>query len=414
MALPKDNQARLRYFDGTFVASITKPADILQQLASGTEIIERLKSVPLTESEAIRLFPEIALNRDQILDSRKSIVSVDRSTGRVVANIDGDTNIRKDEIVEYADTSGTYVSKNPGSNVKFSVFKSETDMIFPTIDRIEFLLEADDTGRVQEIDVNESELLYTEDGTYTVSYDEGGIGLQFSFDIITSTRIFDGPEGPTVIRSKSVSNIEIINPGNGYESDQAVLWRNPMGEYIVKEILTDGTWSVPAQDIEEGFYYTFSFFEESQDEDCIRDCGVYLAKTIRIGNRFEIVPQAMDLVFAEDEIQMDPDAKPGRLFTVDSDSVEMSDNSVVMRADGVRDTEVPEGDPWSYAVQFEASANSNLPSSVADAYMVVSASAAEVMLNRRKLLETLVNGLVTYLPKNIILGSTIDQRIDQN
>jgi hypothetical protein len=400
--MSKDTQSRLRFFNGRFIASIKKPENI-REVFNLDETREKLKPVELNEAEVFLFFPEIAPSREDILNSKRAVFNIDRETGRVKGNIEGNESIKLDSITEYADSNGTYQTKNPNSSVNLSVFKSATDdSLFSSDDFISFEIdEVGDNGEVLNVISTRFELLYTHDGTYTTSYDGIGNGLSISFEIETK-------EGRKGLRFPS-----IINAGTGYEVNESFKWSNPIGEFIVKETLTDGTWSIPVEELEEGFYYTFEFSEESEDEECFRDCATYFARTIRVGNRFELVPQRRMLAVPVDSIIDDPDRVPDKVVTANPDSLEGSVSMSMVNIEGSRESGLEGSEDGLIALQFEGTAaaresgeavlNPDIRIPVQDAIGIANP--------RIEPLERLANNLVFYLPKNIILNPTLNQRI---
>ena len=397
----KNKQTRLRYFNGNFVASITKPENLKEIFESGDrDALAVYAPVSLDENTAFNLFPEIASSREAILKSTRSSISVDRTSGVVRGNIEGVSNEKISKTVEYADNNGTYNTPYPERPVNFSVFKSQSLSTVQSEDYVGFGVEVSELdGSVIGVrafaDVS---LLNTPDGTYTYvdSGENVGTGLEFTFEIQTMSV----PMGT----SRFVANIIIVNAGAGYLRDEKIIWRMPSGEYIVEESLTDGTWSIPSEELEEDYYYTFSFTQESEEEEgCFRDCALYQAVTIRKGNLFEIVTRNQRFSLAADGAYLSTDT-PRMLFTADPDKSVMTAEGMEFKIDGSR--EVEGGEEGVVAIQYEGSATASIDDSMKNPDVRFP---ARLVGNIRPVdisIEKLSENLVVYLTKEIVLSET--------
>jgi hypothetical protein len=397
----KNKQTRLRYFNGNFVASITKPENLKEIFESGDrDALAVYAPVSLDENTAFNLFPEIASSREAILKSTRSSISVDRTSGVVRGNIEGVSNEKISKTVEYADNNGTYNTPYPERPVNFSVFKSQSLSTVQSEDYVGFGVEVSELdGSVIGVrafaDVS---LLNTPDGTYTYvdSGENVGTGLEFTFEIQTMSV----PMGT----SRFVANIIIVNAGAGYLRDEKIIWRMPSGEYIVEESLTDGTWSIPSEELEEDYYYTFSFTQESEEEEgCFRDCALYQAVTIRKGNLFEIVTRNQRFSLAADGAYLSTDT-PRMLFTADPDKSVMTAEGMEFKIDGSR--EVEGGEEGVVAIQYEGSATASIDDSMKNPDVRFPASLVGNIRPVDISLEKLSENLVVYLTKEIVLSET--------
>jgi hypothetical protein len=393
----KNKKTRLRYFNGNFVASITKPENLKEIFESGDrDALAVYGPVSLDENTAFNLFPEIASSREAILKSTRSSMSVDRASGIVRGNIEGVSNEKISKNVEYADNNGTYITPYPERPVKFSVFKSQSLSTMQSKDFVTFGVEANADGSVIGVGVGEVSLLNTPDGTYTYvdSGENVGTGLEFTFEIQTMSV----PMGT----SRFVTNITIVNAGAGYKGEK-ITWSMPSGEYIVEESLTDGTWSIPSEELEEDYYYTFSFTQESLEEGCFRDCALYQAVTIRKGNRFEIVPRNQKFNLAADDVYLATDL-PKMLFTADPDKSVMTAKGMEFQIDGSR--EVAGGKEGVIGIQYEGSATASIDDSMKNPDVRFPASSVGNIRPVDISLEKLSENLVVYLTKEIVLSET--------
>ena len=408
----KNKQTRLRYFNGNFVASVTKPENIKEIFESGDQdALAVYAPVILDENTAFNLFPEIASSREAILRSTRSSMSVDRATGAVRGNIEGDSNEKISKTVEYADNNGTYVTPHPERPVEFSVFKSQSLSIVQSKDFVLFGVEVDEmTGAVIGLETLKFNLFNTPDGTYTYT-DDGentGSGLECTFEIGTVLKIGT---------SRSITNITIVNAGTDYLSDEQITWSMPSGEYIVEETLTDGTWSIPAEELEEDYYYTFSFTTqesleegdpgeavEAESREIFRDSAAYQAITIRKGNRFEIVTRNQKFNLAADEVYLATDL-PKMLFTADPDKSSSTEEGMKFQIGGSR--EVAGGEEGVIAVQFERSANEPVSAEVLNPDIRFPASSVANIEPTDLSLDRLSKNLVVYLTKEIILSENV-------
>jgi hypothetical protein len=395
----KNKQTRLRYFNGNFVASITKPENIKEIFESGDrDALAVYAPVSLDENTAFNLFPEISTSREAILKSTRSLISIDRATGIVRGNIEGDSNVKIGKTVEYADNNGTYITSHPERPVEFSVFKSQSLSTVQSEDYVAFGVEVSELdGSVTGVKVRGVSLLNTPDGTYTYT-DNGentGSGLEFTFEIQTMSV----PMGT----SRFVANITYKNAGTGYLELEKVTWRMPPGEYIVKQSLTDGTWSIPSEELEEDYYYTFSFTQESEEEGCFRDCALYQAVTIRKGNLFEIVTRNQKFSLAADGAYLSTDT-PRMLFTADPDKSVMTAEGMEFKIDGSR--EVEGGEEGVVAIQYKGSATASIDDSMKNPDVRFPASSVGNIRPVDISLEKLSKNLVVYLTKEIVLSET--------
>lgn len=392
----KNKQTRLRYFNGNFVASVTKPENLREIFESGDrDALAVYAPVILDENTAFNLFPEIASSREAILRSTRSSMSVDRATGAVRGNIEGDSNEKISKTVEYADNNGTYVTPHPERPVEFSVFKSLTLSTVQSKDFVSFGLEVSDVdGSVVSMRAGNINLLSTPDSTYTYT-DNGenaGSGLEFTFEIYDNGG------------KKAVRNIVIVNAGTGYLLDEKITWCMPLGEYIVEESLTNGTWSIPSEELEEDYYYTFSFTQESEEEGCFRDCALYQAIAIRKGNRFEIVPRNQRFNLAADDVYLATDL-PKMLFTADPDKSAMTSEGMKFQIDGSR--EVAGGEEGVIGIQYEGSATTSLDDSMKNPDIRFPSNSVGNIRPVDVSLENLSKNLVVYLTKEIVLSETV-------
>jgi hypothetical protein len=391
----KNKQTRLRYFNGNFVASITKPENIKEIFESGDrDALAVYAPVSLDENTAFNLFPEISTSREAILKSTRSLISIDRATGIVRGNIEGDSNVKIGKTVEYADNNGTYITPHPERPVEFTVFKSQSLLTVQSEDFVTFGVEVSELdGSVVSMQAGNINLLSTPNSTYTYTDDgeNSGSGLEFTFEIYDN-------EG-----KKAVRNIVIVNAGTGYLRDEKITWRMPLGEYIVEETLTNGTWSIPSEELEEDYYYTFSFTQESLEEGCFRDCALYQAVTIRKGNRFEIIPRNQKFNLAADDVYLATDL-PKMLFTADPDKSIMTAEGMEFQIDGSR--EVAGGEEGVIGIQYEGSETASLDDSMKNPDVRFPASSVGNIRPVDISLEKLSENLVVYLTKEIVLSET--------
>ncbi len=392
----KNKKTRLRYFNGNFVASITKPENLKEIFESGDrDALAVYGPVSLDENTAFNLFPEIASSREAILKSTRSSMSVDRASGIVRGNIEGVSNEKISKTVEYADNNGTYNTPYPERPVNFSVFKSQSLSTVQSKDFVIFDVEVSELdGSVTGVNVGEVSLFNTPDGTYTYT-DNGenvGTGLEFTFSTMTVSA-----------GKRIATNIVIVNAGTGYLELERVTWSMPSGEYIVKQSLTDGTWSIPSEELEEDYYYTFSFTQESLEEGCFRDCALYQAVTIRKGNRFEIVPRNQKFNLAADGAYLSTDT-PRMLFTADPDKSVMTAEGMEFQIDGSR--EVAGGEEGVIGIQYEGSATASLDDAIKNPDVRFPASSVGNIRPVDISLEKLSENLVVYLTKEIVLSET--------
>jgi len=422
MAAEKQTQIRLRYSNGKFIASLKKPENIREILEEGgIEAFENFKPVEISEADTFLLFPEIVSSREKILGSERSVFEINKETGVTRGNIKGETIEKINRVEEYADTNGTYVAKNPGSAVEFTVFKSENGASpIAKNDTVLFGIKISEIGAVTEVLVGSYQLLYTQPGTYTTDFpnmDTTGTGLQISFDV-TAPKI----EG---FGGNMVSNIQILNAGSGYtdtDTMQKFPWVNSVGEYIVKEELTDGTWSIDEEDLEEGFYYTFQFSEMPQIQADVRDIASYFAITRRVGNRFQLIPQSKAIRVPSQSLIKDPMRVPSRVILTNPDTMVYSQTEYAVIPETTKDSEIAGAEEGLAAFQFEATAKSISMSNEElqknalfdpDVRVPLEYAAGAIAIDIKQDLESLIKfteNVIFYLPKNIVLNSTLEQK----
>lgn len=425
----KNKQTRLRFFNGNFIASVNKPENIKEIFASGDrDALLVFAPVSMDEVTVFNLFPEIASSREAILRSTRSSISIDRETGVVRGNIEGVSNEKISKTVEYADNNGTYIAPDPESPVVFSVFESQSLSIVQSTDFAKFAVEVALDGSIIGLESTEFNLFNTPNGTYTYT-DSGeniGSGLEFTFEIGTNVL--------QVGTSFFITNIVIVNAGTGYLSDESITWRMPSGEYIVEETLSDGTWTIPAEELEEDYYYTFSFTQENRGEIdpgdafnpgdmagsrdasnirdvagpiIFRDSAIYQAITIRKGNRFEIVPRNQRFNLAASDMYTSTDL-PQMLFSADPDRSIMTEEGMEFQIDGSR--EVAGGEEGVIAVQFERSETESVENEIQNPAIRFPSNSVGNIRPADLSLERLSGNLVVYLTKEIVLVETIDQK----
>lgn len=241
--------------------------------------------------------------------------------------------------------------------------------------------------------------------------DNTGSGLEFTFEIETTV----SPMGT----SRSITNITIVNAGTGYLSDEQITWRMSSGEYIVEETLTDGTWTIPAEELEEDYYYTFSFTQgnigdgdpgdarvavEAEPREIFQDSATYQAITIRKGNRFEVVPRNQRFNLAADDVYTSTDL-PKMLFTADPDKSVVTAEGMEFQIDGSR--EVAGGEEGVIGIQYEGSATTSLDDSMKNPDIRFPSNSVGNIRPVDVSLENLSKNLVVYLTKEIVLSETV-------
>ncbi len=230
------------------------------------KINESFDSVEL----ALQRFPELSGIR---IDDRTSkiVVNINRVSG-LVNGTKISLNDEKDEVITeidnttiYADNSGTYESfdgRELVDGVSFSVSKSNVlnPLVLFTVQMN--VTEVDVDGVITDVSFQDLEISRN-------IYDKPDAGEYYiqdleNEDILVKLIISKNEElieGRLLI-TYEIESYEILNGGSGYSLDTQFQSRVTSGyvENVVnKTVLTGGTWSIPSNEIEEGFFYNIVF-----------------------------------------------------------------------------------------------------------------------------------------------------------
>lgn len=230
------------------------------------KINESFDSVEL----ALERFPELS---EIIIDDNTSkiVVNINRVSG-LVNGTKISLNDEKDEVITeidnttiYADNSGTYESfdgRELVDGVSFNVSKSNTPnpLVLFTVQMN--VTEVGVDGVITDVEFQNLEISKN-------IYDEPDAGEYYiqdlkNQDILVKLIISKNEESieGKLITTYEIESYEILNGGSGYSLDTQFQSRvtNGYTENVVnKTLLTNGTWSIPSNEIEEGFFYNIVF-----------------------------------------------------------------------------------------------------------------------------------------------------------
>jgi hypothetical protein len=241
-----------------------------------------------------------------IIDRRNSNVSV-KGTSR-----EGEIDLKQS--IEYANNSGTYTVNfsedfSGSTDISFLVSKQNVPISLPYFDTILDITEVDVNGAITRVEFNNSINI-----SFRNTFEQSAAGGQLMGDIkITEGNYYIQGENNLLIRVEigyidiegkktlAVKNHEILNGGNSYEiTNFRVKIYDGYSELIVKQTLTNGTWSIPSEELIEGFYYNISFYAE--------DDSSFSGTFERVDNKFKYLERikrvAADAVMNADNIML--------------------------------------------------------------------------------------------------------------
>lgn len=261
---------------GLLFAQYPKPSgyrqtvlDAINLKQTPPKINESFDSVEL----ALQSFPELSGIR---IDDRTSkiVLNINRVSGLVngtkISLDDEESEVvtEIDNTTIYADNSGTYESfdgRELVDGVSFNVLKSNTLnplMLFTVQMNV---TEVDVDGVITDVEFQNLEIsiinIYDEPdaGEYYIQNQSiEGVDILVKLIISKNEELIEGK----LITTYGIESYEILNGGSGYSLDTQFQSRVTSGyvENVVnKTVLTGGTWLIPSNDIEEGFFYNIVF-----------------------------------------------------------------------------------------------------------------------------------------------------------
>ena len=261
---------------GLLIAQYPKPSgyrqtvlDAINLKQTPPKINESFDSVEL----ALQSFPELSGIR---IDDRTSkiVLNINRVSGLVngtkISLDDEESEVvtEIDNTTIYADNSGTYESfdgRELVDGVSFNVLKSNTLnplMLFTVQMNV---TEVDVDGVITDVEFQNLEIsiinIYDEPdaGEYYIQNQSiEGVDILVKLIISKNEELIEGK----LITTYGIESYEILNGGSGYSLDTQFQSRVTSGyvENVVnKTVLTGGTWLIPSNDIEEGFFYNIVF-----------------------------------------------------------------------------------------------------------------------------------------------------------
>jgi len=232
------------------------------------KINESFDSVEL----ALESFPELSGIRIDD-NTSKIVVNINRVSG-LVSGTKTSLNVEKDEVITeidnttiYADNSGTYESfdgRELVDGVFFSVSKSNVPnpLVLFTVQMN--VTEVDVNGVITDVEFQNLEIsrnIYDvpDAGEYYIQ-NQSIEGVDILVKLIISKNE-ESIEGKLLI-TYEIESYEILNGGSGYSLDtqfQSRVTNGYIENVVNKVLLTGGTWSIPSNEIEEGFFYNIVF-----------------------------------------------------------------------------------------------------------------------------------------------------------
>lgn len=306
-------------FRDSIIAVYPKPVNYTRIVL---DAIENRKTIPAVNEvfsleksidTFIQEFPELEgfLEIFQTQEISKANVIIDRKNSNITikgTSREGEIDLKQS--IEYANNSGTYTVNfsedfSGSTDVSFEVSKQNVPIAMPYFDTILDITEVDVNGAVTKIEFNNplnssfnyasaaaQELANTEisEGDYYIQ--DGNLLIRLGIGYIEIG-------GKIVL---TIKNFEILNGGDSYKVDSfPVKIYDGYSELIVKELLTNGTWSIPSEELIEGFYYNISFY--AQDDSSFS--GIFE----RVDNKFKYLERIKrlnsDLVMNADNIKLE-------------------------------------------------------------------------------------------------------------
>ena len=255
--------------NGNIIAIYPKPANYKSTVLNAIETNQSIPSVNEVfniDETFLQEFPELEgfLEIFQSQETSKVNVIIDRKNSNVTikgTSSEGDINL--EQTIEYANNSGTYTVNfsedfSGSTEVSFSVSKQNVPISLPYFSTILDITEVDVNGAVTSVEFNNS--LNSGFNTKNIEITEGDYYIQRGNLLISVEIGYVENEGKKIL---TIKNHQILNGGDSNTVDSfPVKIYDGYSEQIVREILTNGTWSIPSEKLIEGFYYNISFSEK--------------------------------------------------------------------------------------------------------------------------------------------------------
>ena len=254
--------------NGNIIAIYPKPANYKSTVLNAIETNQSIPSVNEVfniDETFLQEFPELNgfLENFQSQEISKVNVIIDRKNSNITikgTSSEGDINLK--QTIEYANNSGTYTVNfsedfSGSTEVSFSVSKQNVPISLPYFDTILDITEVDVNGAVTSVEFNNS---LNSGFNKNIEITEGDYYIQRENLLISVEIGYVENEGKKIL---TIKNHQILNGGDSNKVDSfSVKIYDGYSEQIVEEILTNGTWSIPSEELIEGFYYNISFSEK--------------------------------------------------------------------------------------------------------------------------------------------------------
>jgi hypothetical protein len=254
--------------NGNIIAIYPKPVNYKSTVLNAIETKQSIPSVNEVfniDETFLQEFPELEgfLEIFQSQETSKVNVIIDRKNSNVTikgTSSEGDINL--EQTIEYANNSGTYTVNfsedfSDSTEVSFSVSKQNVPISLPYFSTILDITEVDVNGAVTSVEFNNS---LNSGFNKNIEITEGDYYIQRENLLISVEIGYVENEGKKIL---TIKNHQILNGGDSNKVDSfSVKIYDGYSEQIVEEILTNGTWSIPSEELIEGFYYNISFSEK--------------------------------------------------------------------------------------------------------------------------------------------------------
>ena len=251
--------------NGNIIAIYPKPVNYKSTVLNAIETKQSIPSVNEVfniDETFLQEFPELEgfLEIFQSQETSKVNVIIDRKNSNVTikgTSSEGDINL--EQTIEYANNSGTYTVNfsedfSDSTEVSFSVSKQNVPISLPYFSTILDITEVDVNGAVTSVEFNNS---LNSGFNKNIEITEGDYYIQRENLLISVEIGYVENEGKKIL---TIKNHQILNGGDSNTVDSfSVKIYDGYSEQIVEEILTNGTWSIPSEELIEGFYYNISF-----------------------------------------------------------------------------------------------------------------------------------------------------------
>jgi len=267
---------------GLLFAQYPKPSGYRQTVLDAIN----LKQTPPKINETFDSF-ELALQSFPELSEIEGFPEVvDATTSKIVVNINRDSGLvsgtkislgdEESEVVTgidnttiYADNSGTYKSfdgRELVDGVSFSVSKSNVSNSLPAFSVQMNVTEVDVDGVITDVSFQSLKVqllpgveVEPDAGEYYIENQSiEGVDILVKLIISKNEELVEG----RLMTTYEIESYEILNGGSGYSLDTQFQSKVTNGyiENVVNEtLLTNGTWSIPSNEIEEGLFYDIVF-----------------------------------------------------------------------------------------------------------------------------------------------------------